>query len=424
MREAVGLHVARADAEQPRRFERMRREHRRAFGAAVGAARAQPVAQRALGGDRVERVGVEHEPRRVVHHGIEHVAHGLAAAAAAHHGGAGQRARIERAVERAMHQLGPRRVDRRVGTRVERAQVHAPAAGRERRVRREPRRAGHARGAADDRHVAEAALVLGVSSRWVRRVARAAQPRAGRRGLRIDLQRRVPHRARRIAALRGEQPRLDGEEGDRVMRLHARARRVPRVGREAGGHVDGQAQRRQPVEQRYRSGDRAFGRAVRADAEQRVDGQLDALVRREVGADGHAGGARPRERVGRVGTQAGLVGQQLHAHVAAEPMQVRGRHQPVAAVVAGPGGDPHAARVRRERHREPGGGLAGATHQRMRLAAGQRRGLDAARRGHVVQRDAIAHAGHAMHGVCRVGHGRSLWSTAGSPFHRSEEPRR
>ena len=81
------------------------------------------------------------------------------------------------------------------------------------------------------------------------------------------------------------------------------------------------------------------------------------VARRLVGK-GHRCGTRPFERGARVIRQGGFAAQPGHDGVAAPALQVHGRFEAIAAVVAGPAGHPHGARVgpdrqRQLRHREP-----------------------------------------------------------------------
>jgi len=95
-------------------------------------------------------------------------------------------------------------------------------------------------------------------------------------------------------------------------------------------------------------------------------------------------------------------------------MQVQRGLETVAAVVARAGGDPDAARMRRECDCQPGDRLAGAPHQRVYGQLSEGHPLERTRRRDVVQRQACGGTSDHLHRVCRVGRGHRLWFTAGS----------
>ena len=103
-----------------------------------------------------------------------------------------------------------------------------------------------------------------------------------------------------------------------------------------------------------------------------------------------------------IGRRAGRLAQPGHDRVQAPGVQVHGAFQPVAAVVAGAAGDPHAARVRADGQRQPRHGQAGALHQRVRGQCGRSGLLDAAGGGGVVQRGGALGGDGRRHGAAIV----------------------
>jgi hypothetical protein len=144
----VGLDFARGDAEQARRLQRMRREHR---GRGAGC---QLAGECRVVGDQVQGVGVEHQRQR----GPQRPLQGVAGP-----GGAAQSAAdadcvdaLVPGLEAAGHQLRLAGVEDRS---VRGGHEDLARAGGLGAARRQQRSASGAGGAADDQHAAEAALV-------------------------------------------------------------------------------------------------------------------------------------------------------------------------------------------------------------------------------------------------------------------------
>ena len=127
-------------------------------------ARASRVCKAAVGGNGVQCIGIEHQPRRACQQAWQDFAHRIATAAAADHRGGRECARRLAPQPGRNISSGHKRVEAgRSG--VEHADIDAAGAGGQRGAASQQGRTGHAAGAADDDHVAEAALVLGVASR-------------------------------------------------------------------------------------------------------------------------------------------------------------------------------------------------------------------------------------------------------------------
>ena len=223
--EAVALHLGRGGAQQPRGFQRVRRQHggQAAFGPSAHAR-----GQIGPMGNGVERVGIQHQAWRLRQDGGQQRGHRGAAAAATHRRQAGPRQRL-RVAE---HQLGLRHIA--VELRLaQQAHVHAPraavqcgAGGQQGRARHrggggvrfarfgQGRRGGAQRFTADDGDVAAAALVAGV--RIVRHGGRAGQAGRRRRIRQRHVQVVEPDGAAGVARVGGEQACLEGEQAQRV----------------------------------------------------------------------------------------------------------------------------------------------------------------------------------------------------------------
>ncbi len=158
-------------------------------------------------------------------------------------------------------------------------------------------RADHALGAADYRHVAEAALVRGVGP-----------GRGGRGGGQQGIRRHVtghaaqvvePDLARRVAAVGREQAGLERQQAQAEAGGCAAIGPEPAaVGVQAGGQVHAQQRRRARAHAVQPVGHRAFRRPPRAQAEEGVDGEVELRGRGR--GQRHAGRAHAAQRGGGV----------------------------------------------------------------------------------------------------------------------------
>jgi len=130
-------------------------------------------------------------------------------------------------------------------------------------------------------------------------------------------------------------------------------------------------------------GHRPVGGAGGADAEQCVDGEIEAPGRRL--GEVHPGVACALQRRLRVGGQPGFVADAGDDRRKAALAELRRGFEAVAAVVARSAGDPDRARLGRHGHGQPGHGESRALHQRVRRQQRGGRLLDAACRGNVEQ---------------------------------------
>jgi hypothetical protein len=171
------------------------------------------------------------------------------------------------------------------------------------------------------------------------------------------------------------------------------------VGVQSAGHVERQQGGRAAAQPDQPLGHAALRRAHGADAQQGVDGQVvrPEFDRGLIGKP-HPRVAGPLQRRARVRRQPCLLAQPGHHRAQAPVLQVHGRLQPVAPVVARAAGDPHGARVRCQCQRQPRRGQAGALHQGVRGQGGLRRRLDAPGGGQVEQRDGAIQRQQVRHG--------------------------
>ena len=186
--------------------------------------------------------------------------------------------------------------------------------------------------------------------------------------LRIHLQHVQPDLARRIAALAGEQARLQAQQAQGVVGAYRRVGRAGKQGAgvsvQACGNVHGQHRRGPGVHMLYPLRHLARWGAGAAQAQQGVDGEVG-------GGQGvgrfslqhHAGLLRTGQRSTGIGGCRLCVAEPGHPHCFAPAVQVQGSLQPVAAVVAGAAGHPDGACMGRHRQRQPRHGQAGALHQ-------------------------------------------------------------
>ncbi len=228
---------------------------------------------------------------------------------------------------------------------------------------------------------------------------RADEPCVRRVGVGIDGEIVEPDDARVIAPQRGEEAGLEGEQREAVLRPHAGfAERLAGAGVQSGRQVHGEHGAGQCVEPVDHLRHGLVRRAARADAEQRVDGEVTRIeIDGSLGGDGHAGRLRACQRIARVVRQALGIADEAHLDALAGREQVHRRVEAVATVVARTGGNPDLLPVRRDREREPGDCEAGAPHQRVR---GQRRGgavFDVARAFDAEQRQGARRRQDSLH---------------------------
>ena len=356
--DAVRLDVCGFRIEQPRRLGGVRRQQR------VGLPPRAGVAQIGVVRHQVQRVGIEHARDVAGKRGADQ---GFGALALADAGPGDERVELlaERIVRVAQHEL------QRVGVDAGRLVIEQPdvdPAGAELqgRASSEQRRAGHACGAAEDRHRAGHALMEVARPRpeHAAEQLRAGQP--GRRphqapGIQPEL--RDANLAAVIGPIEREQPRLERNEAEGVSGAHRVAEHAARIRIDAARHIESEDRAALLVRIVDQPGKFARDRLCQADAEQAVDDQRPAFV------------ARQRCRIRHLG----------HGDAEKPLAQALGADFRVAAVVAGPGEDQDVlARVRSKAGRGVGGGEAGALHERRRRI---RRGLlDAADIGGKIDR--------------------------------------
>ncbi|NHH79367.1 hypothetical protein DRA46_01434 [Burkholderia gladioli] len=283
--------------------------------------------------------------------------------------------------------------DRVVGRGIvaEETDVHLARAGMQRGARGQDRSTAHAGVAADDRHAAEAALVRGGAARGParreqgRRVERGGRP--GRRRVeRVD--RDLAGMVAAVAEIqagfgRDEAQCVRGRDGGAV--ADARAA----VGIDAARHVEREHASQATRARRQQLGERREGARHgprQADPEQAVDAPAIGVERGgRLGRDRHAGLARERQRPARV--LGFRLDRQTDLDLHAEPQQLDGRDQRVAAVVAGARREPDRARLAFAALGQPArGGGAGTRHQRMRRQRGGGLGFGRAQVGDAGQR--------------------------------------
>ena len=212
--QAVSLHGGGVHPQQPRRLERVRRQHAGQSG--LGSP-AQGAGQRRVRRDRVERIRVQHQPGGVGQRLRQTRRHRVTTTAAADQGAGGQALRSQNVGLRARHQLGLNGVERQRMV-VESGQKHPPGTRQQRCARRQQGRAAHPGRAAQNSHIAEAALVLGVQPRPQR--GRAGQTGAGGGGVQGQVQGVEPDLAGKVAPLRREQARLERQQRQGVAGAH------------------------------------------------------------------------------------------------------------------------------------------------------------------------------------------------------------
>jgi hypothetical protein len=275
-------------------------------------------------------------------------AHGVAAAAAAHHGvaPAGRRRSHQAA---APHQpFGPGHVRRGVGVQ--------RAAGRRARHLRpggacgQPGGAAHARRAADDGMTSPklplcCACCGGAAASAAAAPASQARGGAGPAGDAQVSSQTLPAWSRPLA---GEQPGLEASAGQRgVARTACVAQQAAGVAVQAGGQVDRQHRARDAWHwPSMASASRPSARGWRPRPSSASISRSKARPAGSAGVDGHACGLRLCQ-AGGVGGQTRDVGHSVHLH-ARQRGAGQWLHQTVAAVVARPGQHPHRPRMRRQ----------------------------------------------------------------------------
>jgi hypothetical protein len=202
----------------------------------------------------------------------------------------------------------------------------------------------------------------------------------GGQGFGVQVQGSQVEGAALVGPVQGEQPGLEGDEGDGVIGLEAGAGAVPAVGIETAGDVQGQTQAAGGGQLCDPIAVQAFDGPLQADAEQRVDDHGPAPLGRcwqawvgsaAEGQPGSMGG-------GGIGGQAGRVGGKGDADPVARGVQAPGHHKAVAPVVARPAGHQHQGAGAGQQIQGHGRrGSPGPFHQG-RYGTGQGQALDGA----------------------------------------------
>ena len=276
----------------------------------------------------------------------------------------------------------------RHGAFVQQCDEHAPGPAVQCCRCREQGGAGHARSAADHRHVAVAALVGCMQASGRRR--RTAEP--GARFLdRCNTQIIPPHRTACIAAVRCEQARLQRQQAQRLRGANTRrvavsdAKRVAGVGIQSGWDIDRNHLPRRPrIQLRHPTGHDAVQRPHVADAQQGVDGCIPFAWRLRGERDADVPGASKRGQ--RIRRHCRLVAQPGDNRPLAPLLQMHCGFEPITAVVAWSAGKPHGTRMRCNRQHQLCDGKAGTLHQGMRWQLRCGHLFDATRRRDVEQR--------------------------------------
>lgn len=334
-------------------------------------------------GDGVEGVGVEQQARYVCQQVRQRLGDGVPPAAAAHDRGAPQRGGIHLPGCVAQHQFGHRRPP----SRIERAGPDAPGAGGQGCMCGQVEGALHADRAADDVEVAEAALVMGMPPhRQTRcgRIAAGAQPRRGRGGLHAEIV--EPDLAGVIPASGSEEPGLEREQRKRPARAdRLLAGHVALIGRKPRGQVDRQHRVLTAVDGRDGLGQPPLRRTGGAEAEQAVDQQIHRAEFSEVVDPRQGRGAGLLPGVGSIRGQAVGVGQRQRRHGNTLALQMQGRDQGIAPVVARPHKHAHTPGMGGNGQRQAGRCKARAGHQRVRRRGAKGCCFQPAGAGDVVQ---------------------------------------
>ena len=297
------------------------------------------------------------------------------------------------------------RVERRPrSAAASRPQVDAPGTGRQRGARGQHRGADHAGGATDDHRRRRSCLcVVRAAAAPTKRAPRRAQPARRALALAVDPQIVEPHASGVVAAVRGEQPRLSVSSASVWAARTATPCTTPLSLARPEGTSTASTGQLLALSRFDRRGQRAVERAVDAEAEQRIDGQIGLHPLGHRRQHRHAGIAVRVARHGarRLGRARGSP--TTTSRVSLPPRtQQRSRNETVATVVAGAAPHFDRLRMRRERHRQAGHRLAGARHQRVRRQL--RRGglLDGTAGRGQMQRPTTRRWQHRMHG-----HGRN-----------------
>ena len=210
------------------------------------------------------------------------------------------------------------------------------------------------------------------AARGAQRIAARSAPvshalpaaRVGRHAQRVE-----PDLAGMVAALGGEQPRLQRQQRQRVRRRAPppSPRRWPVSACSPRGQVD--RQHRGRVMALMAAMASAIAPCGARDAPRPSSASM-ARSARLVGSAAAASGTPAccarGQRLARIVGQALRIAEQRGLTSTPARCRWRGRDQPVAAVVAGPAGDPDAPRMRRHGQRQARDGQAGALHQRVR----------------------------------------------------------
>mmetsp|Transcript_23225 Transcript_23225/g.54998 ORF Transcript_23225/g.54998 Transcript_23225/m.54998 type:complete len:289 (-) Transcript_23225:827-1693(-) len=253
----------------------------------------------------------------------------------------------------ASHQLGPAGVGGLAGVDADQVQVDAARAAGQSRARREPRGTLHAGCPADDQHLPMAALVAGRAAIWP---GHRSEQVSSRGLVGCDAEVVEPDLPAIHAAFAGEQAGLERQQRQRVVGAQRElAGGLARVGQQAAGQIHGKQGRTAGLHRVDGGQQLEGGRAVQAQAQQRVDHEGRAL-----------GGLKPdmnRETLGR---------EKARCDAAIAAVVARTADHPDRPVVT-------AQRERQFRHRQ-----AGALHQVGRV--GECAGLDASAGSDVEQR--------------------------------------
>jgi hypothetical protein len=167
-----------------------------------------------------------------------------------------------------------------------------------------------------------------------------------------------------IGAVRGQQPGLVRDEGEGVRGAHRAAHDRAGVRVDAARHVEGEHGDAKRVELADDGAMLPLERPLEADAEQAVDGEVEARPVRDRLEQRPARALPFGERALRVLGQLLALADEHQADAEEAALQQRSRLEGVAAVVSRPGDDEDRLRgVAAQAAREFGGGASGALHQ-------------------------------------------------------------
>ncbi len=333
--------MLRGDAEQARGFERMRRQD---GGLAALATLLQHVFKCRCVGDRIQCVGIDDQPLRLVKQSRQDLAHDVTTATAADHRCRTERGVIETVEITAPHQFRAQQIDQG-SVAIERHDPYPPGACGMGGPGAQHRSAAHAGSTADDDDVAEAALVAGMAPPGALGALQPAQPGVGLQDRCVAAELVEPDVAGVVAARTGEQAGLERQQRKGVAGTNGGvAEWLSGVAIDSGRQVDRQHAAGQPIQLLDQIGDRACGCTVAAKPEQGVDGQIVAGQRDRTGTrrlDLQAGPSCTRQAGRRIGGQPPRISRQRQRDSPALGLQMASGFDAVAAVVARPGGNPY-----------------------------------------------------------------------------------